>query len=159
MDYAALSGLVHTRLAEVQPDTMLVKALAEAVGSDTDTAVADDDYDVATGTRFEPATPDDRVASGLVWPPVDGRLVLHELAQAKVTLTRSAQGDWSAVANGRWRMHSASDDVFADLEQGRSILVQAARNQAVTRERTASCIALAADGRGRHRLWRIERMS
>jgi signal recognition particle receptor subunit beta len=159
MDYAALCGLVHTRLAEVQPDTMLVKALAEAVGSDTDTAVADDDYDVAAGTRFEPATPDGRVASGLVWPPVDGRLVLHELAQAKVTLTRSAQGDWSAVANGRWRMHSASDDVFADLEQGRSILVQAARNQAAIRERTASCIALAADGRGRYRLWRIERMS
>jgi signal recognition particle receptor subunit beta len=160
MDYAALSGLVHTRLAEVQPDTMLVKALAEAVGSDTGTAVADHDYAATAGTHFEPATPDDRVASGLVWPPVDGRLVLHELAQAQVTLTRSAQGDWSAVASGRWRMHSASDDVFADLEQGRSILVQAARNQAATRERTASCcIALAADGRGRYRLWRIERMS
>jgi signal recognition particle receptor subunit beta len=160
MDYAALSGLVHTRLAEVQPDTMLVKALAEAVGSDTDTAVADDDDDVTAGTHFEPATPDHRVASGLVWPPVDGRLVLHELAQAKAALTCSAQGDWSAVANGRWRMHSASGDVFADLEHGRSILVQAARNLAAARERSASCcIALAADGRGRYRLWRIERMS
>ncbi len=64
------------------------------------------------------------------------------------------------VANGWWRTHSASDDVFADLEQGRSILVQAARNQVVARERTASCcIALVADGRGRYRLWRIERMS
>jgi hypothetical protein len=138
---------------------MLVKALAEAVGSETGTVVADNDYDAAAGTHVEPATPADRVASGLVWPPVDGRLVLHELAQAQSILTRSAQGDWSAVANGQWRMHSAADDVFADLEQGRSILVQAARNQAAARERSASCIALAADGRGLYRLWRIERMS
>jgi signal recognition particle receptor subunit beta len=164
MDYAALTGLVHTRLAEIQPDTMLVKALAEAVGSDDDSAGANGISAAPTSAHFganlEPATPDDRVASGLIWPPVDGRLVLHELAQANVALTRSAEGDWSAVANGRWRMHSAADDVFAELEQGRAILVQAARNQAVAREKTASCcIALAADGHGRHRLWRIERMS
>lgn len=154
MDYAALSGLVHTRLAELQPDTMLVKALAEAVGNDTDTSAA------TAGNDFQPAPPDDRVASGLIWPPVDGRLVLHELAQSSVGLTRSTEGDWSAVANGRWRMHSPAGDVFADLEQGRAILVQAARNQAVAREKTPSCcIALASDGHGRYRLWRIERMS
>jgi signal recognition particle receptor subunit beta len=154
MDYAALSGLVHTRLAELQPDSMLVKALAEAVGSEGVTSMR------AASAGFEPATPDDRVASGLIWPPVDGRLVLHELAQAEVALTRSGRGDWSAVANGRWRMHSAVDEVFADLEQGRAILVQAARTQASAREKTASCcIALAADGHGRYRLWRIERMS
>jgi signal recognition particle receptor subunit beta len=154
MDYAALSGLVHTRLAELQPDSMLVKGLAEAVGSDGGTAVR------AASASFEPATPDDRVASGLVWPPVDGRLVLHELARAEVALTRSSHGDWSAVANGQWRMHSAADEVFAELEQGRATLVQAARTQASAREKTASCcIALAADGHGCYRLWRIERMS
>jgi signal recognition particle receptor subunit beta len=154
MDYAALSGLVHTRLADLQPDTMLVKALSEAVGSGGDTLAA------PAGADFEPATPDARVASGLIWPPVDGRLVLHELAQANVALTRSTEGAWSAVANGRWRMHSAANDVFAELEQGRAILVQAARNQAAAREKAASCcITLAADGHGRYRLWRIERMS
>jgi len=57
-------------------------------------------------------------------------------------------------------MHSAADDVFAELEQGRAVLVQAARNQAAAREKAASCcIALAADGHGRYRLWRIERVS
>jgi signal recognition particle receptor subunit beta len=154
MDYAALSGLVHTRVAELQPDTMLVKALAEAVGNGGDTSAA------TAGADFQPAPPDDRVASGLIWPPVDGRLVLHELAQSSVALIRSTEGDWSAVANGKWRMHSAADDVFAELEQGRAILVQAARNQAAAREKTASCcIALASDGHGHYRLWRIERMS
>jgi signal recognition particle receptor subunit beta len=46
MDFAALSGLVHTRLAEVQPDTMLVKALAEAVGNDgqPSAAAANEDF-------------------------------------------------------------------------------------------------------------------
>ena len=154
MDFAALSGLVHTRLAEVQPDTMLVKALAEAVGNDGQRSVA------AANENFEPATPDDRVASGLIWPPVDGRVILHELAQAHVALIRSEEGGWSAVANGRWRMHSPADGVFEELEQGRAILVQSARTQATARERAAPCcIALAADGHGRYRLWRIERIA
>jgi hypothetical protein len=154
MDFAALSGLVHTRLAEVQPDTMLVKALAEAVGDERETAPA------VRNEHFEPATPDDRVASGLIWPPVDGRVILHELAQANVVLTRSDRGDWSAVANGRWRMHSPAEGVFDELEQGRAILVQSARTQAASCEKAAPCcIALAADGHGRYRLWRIERIS
>ena len=38
---------------------MLVKALAEAVGSDTDTAVANDDHAVTAGAHREPATPDE----------------------------------------------------------------------------------------------------
>ena len=127
----------------------------------------------------EPATPDHRVASGLVWPPVDGRVVLHELAQVGVTLMCSAAGDWSGVAAGRWRLHCAADAVFTDLERGRTVLVQAARTQAVaTRDRSAAegiprsangatrgdrppscCIALAADGHGNYRLWRIELIS
>jgi hypothetical protein len=153
MDFAALSGLMHTRLAEVQPDTMLVKALAEAIGDDPrPVAAANED--------FEPATPDDRVASGLIWPPVDGRVILHELAHADIALIRSDEGGWSAVANGRWRMHSSADGVFDELEQGRAILVQSARTEAATREKAPPCcIALAADGHGRYRLWRIERIA
>jgi signal recognition particle receptor subunit beta len=154
MDFAALSGLVHTRLAELQPDTMLVKALAEAVGEEDPPSLP------ATSENFAPATPDDRVASGLIWPPVDGRMILHELAQAAVALVRSAEGDWSAVANGRWHMHSPADGVFEELEQGRAILVQSARTQATAREKAAPCcITLAADGHGRYRLWRIERIA
>lgn len=154
MDYAALSGLVHTRLAEVQPDTMLVNALAEAVGEDGGAPAA------SASAHIEPAPPDSRVASGLIWPPVDGRVILHELAQSNVSLTRSEQGGWSGVAHGRWRIHSAADGVFEELERGRAILVQSARTQAATRESNSPCcLALAADGQGRYRLWRIERIS
>jgi hypothetical protein len=207
LDYAALSGLVHTRLADVQPDTMLVRALAEAVGHEETppagqaagangaagrdyaavsgaaaNGAAGHDYAAVSGAaasgaaangaatngksaavsngHLEPATPDHRVASGLIWPPVDGRVILHELAQANVALTRSDEGGWSAVANGRWRMHSAAESVFNDVEDGRAILVQSARTHAAAREKTTPfCITLAADGHGRYRLWRSERIS
>jgi hypothetical protein len=107
-----------------------------------------------------PAIPDDRVASGLVWPPVDGRLVLHELTQTQVPLARTADGSWSGEVPGRWQLHSDAYEVFEELEEGRSVLVRYARIQSVAaRGRVASCcIVLAADGHGRHRLWRIERI-
>jgi hypothetical protein len=57
-------------------------------------------------------------------------------------------------------MHSSADGVFDELEQGRAILVQSARTEAATREKAPPCcIALAADGHGRYRLWRIERIA
>jgi hypothetical protein len=156
MEYAASSGLVHTRLSEVQPDSVLVKALTEAVRQDAGPATT------RGNGHPEPATPDHRVASGMIWPPVDGRVILHELARARVALTCSPDGDWSGVAEGRWRLQCAAESVFIDLEQGRAVLVQAARAEAAatSRDRTPSCcIALAADGHGNYRLWRIERVS
>jgi hypothetical protein len=173
MEYAASSGLVHTRLSEVQPDSVLVKALTEAVRQDASPTV------IRSNGHHEPATPDHRVASGLIWPPVDGRMILHELARARVALTCSPDGAWSGVAEGRWRLRCAAESVFIDLEQGRAVLVQAARAEAATaRDRSAAegiprsangatrgdrtpscCIALAADGHGNYRLWRIERVS
>jgi hypothetical protein len=176
MDYAAESGLVHTRVAELQTHSLVADALAEvardgmagagvaAVGMAQAEVVqaamaraptlhaADDDV---------PAIPDERVASGLVWPPVDGRLVLHELTQAQVPLTRAADGAWNGEVPGRWRLYSDAYEVFDELEEGRSVLVRYARIQAVAaRDKVAPCcIVLAADGHGRHRLWRIERIT
>jgi len=45
------------------------------------------------------------------------------------------------------------------MEQGRLKLVQAARTQASRINPVPCCIVLAADGHGRFRLWRIERIS
>ena len=141
MDYAALSGLVHTRLAEVGPESTSKEPTLPA-------------------TSHPPATPDGAVASGLIWPPVDGRLILHELSQSRIALTRSERGDWSGIADGKWRLYTQAEAVFPEVEQGRSVLVQAARTQAgLPRANPVSCcIALAADGHGQFRLWRIERI-
>lgn len=154
MDYAAQSGLVHTRLAEVQPDSILATALlAASVGADPGPR--------AIKSSPEPATPDGSVASGMVWPPVDGRLVLHELARTRVALRCADNGDWAGTVQDKWRLHSRADAVFPELEQGRAVLVQSARLQAAQPREAAGvcCIALAADGHGGFRLWRIERIA
>jgi hypothetical protein len=167
MDYAAESGLVHTRVAELRTNSLVANALAEVAQAAMARAptlhAADDEVGSQTADVPDdvPAIPDERVASGLVWPPVDGRLVLHELTQAQVPLTRAADGAWNGEVPGRWRLHSDAYEVFDELEEGRSVLVRYARIQAVaTRDKVASyCIVLAADGHGRHRLWHIERIA
>ncbi len=166
MDYAAESGLVHTRVAELQANSLVANALDEVAQAAMARAptlhAADDEAGSQTADAREdiPSIPDNRVASGLVWPPVDGRLILLELSQASVALTRAADGAWDGEVPGRWRLHSDAYEVFDELEEGRSVLVRYARIQAVAaRDKVASCcIVLGADGHGRHRLWRVERI-
>ena len=152
VDYAVLSGLARPRLGEAQPDSILVDSLVQALQTREQTLPAGID---------QPATPDSGVASGLIWPPVDGRLVLHELSQNRIALMRSEWGDWWAIASGKWRLYSQAEAVFPEMEQGRLELVQAARAQAGLPHvnPVSCCIVLAADGHGRFRLWRIERIS
>ena len=173
MDYAAETGLVHTRIAELQTDSLVANAIAEVANGQSTIQVADvpvvwpeangGAQAAASGPDAHevPAVPDDCVASGLVWPPVDGRLVLHELTQARVPLTSCADGAWSGEIPGRWFLYSEAEEVFQDVEEGRSVLVRYARIQSVaSRDKVGSCcIVLAADGHGRYRLWRIERVA
>ena len=150
MEYAAEAGLVHTRVSEVRPQSIVSEALALA---------SREDESVANGQV--PATPDDRVESGLVWPPVDGRTVLHEIAAAHIQLSCSAQGEWSGVAHGKWRIHSAAAEVYEDINAGRMVLVETARTHATHgggRSEEQRCVALANDGHGRWRLWQITRV-
>jgi hypothetical protein len=154
MEYAAAAGLVHTRVSDVRPQSIVSEALAQAV-SENETVAASP----VGANGYVPAIPDERVASGLVWPPVDGRTVLQELAQARVQLGRSKQGDWTGIANERWQIHSAASEVFEDIDAGRMVLVQSARIQAANARGKSldRCLVLANDGHGRYRLWQIAR--
>jgi signal recognition particle receptor subunit beta len=149
LEYAAESGLVHTRLSDVSPQSIVSEAIAQATL---------ESEPVAKG--HVPATPDERVASGLVWPPVDGRTVLHEIAKARIQLSCSEQGDWSGVSDG-WQIYSAAAEVFDDVNAGRMVLVEVARSHAAgDRGRSLDrCVALAGDGNGRYRLWQITRLA
>ena len=156
MEYAAAAGLVHTRVSDVRPQSIVSEALAQAAREneiETAGAVGHDGY--------VPATPDERVGSGMVWPPVDGRTVLQEVAQARVQLNRTEQGDWAGAANGRWQVHSAAAEVFEDIDEGRMVLVQSARVHAANARGKAveRCVVLASDGHGRYRLWHIARLT
>jgi signal recognition particle receptor subunit beta len=146
--YTRETGLAHTRVTDVLPESIVAEAIAQATL---------ESEPVAKG--HVPATPDERVASGLVWPPVDGRTVLHEIAKARIQLSCSEQGDWSGVSEGQWQIYSAASDVFDDVNAGRMVLVEAARNNAAAdRGRSIDkCVALASDGSGRYRLWHITR--
>jgi hypothetical protein len=154
MDYATDAGLIHTRVSDVRPQSIASEALDQAVRDNGATA------QLVEVDGCVPTPPDERVASGLVWPPVDGRMVLQELARARVQLTRSAQGDWSGAANGRWQVNSAAAEVYEALEEGRTVLVQSARIHAANvREKLVNrCVVLAGDGQGRYRLWQITRI-
>jgi hypothetical protein len=161
MEYAAASGLVHTRLSDVQPSSIAAQAFAEAVNDNACPSSVATSARTTTNEDYRPAPPDERVASGLVWPPVDGRTVLQELGQAQMQLTRSSDGGWTGSANGRWQIHTAADAIYAELEQGRSVLVQSARVHASSiRNRSLErCVVLAGDGRGKYRLWQIVRIT
>ena len=176
MGYAAAAGLVRPRVSDVRPQSIVSEALAQAISDNvapapavaaavgvkrTGIAVPADGMPPGENVGYVPATPDERVASGLVWPPVDGRTVLQELALAGVQLSRSEQGDWTGTANGRWRIHSAAAEVFEDMEAGRMVLVQSARVHAANARGGSMdrCVVLAGDGHGRYRLWQIVRVT
>jgi signal recognition particle receptor subunit beta len=180
LEFAAASGLAHTRLADVQAGAAAPQAAASPVIAEVireaqgppvmvqaSAPVAASPLaaapvprpDSARDTR-EPIAPDERVASGFVWPPIDGRLILHELSGRRISLDQNPRGDWWGIVNDRWRLTSPADAVYADVELGRSVLVKSARAQAARADgRTADrCVVLAADGAGRFRLWNITRV-
>jgi signal recognition particle receptor subunit beta len=141
LDLAAASAMAHMRVSNVLSEIRGTEPKARKV----------------TVGNVTPAPPDDRVGSGLVWPPVDSRLILHELSQARIELELSPRGDWAALVNDRWRIFSPASNVYEDLEAGRHVLVQIARIHAASwnEKSLERCVALAEDGRGRYRLWQI----
>jgi signal recognition particle receptor subunit beta len=106
-----------------------------------------------------PCPPDASVPSGAIWPPVEGRSILSELAQAGLVPRRLPSGDWIAGLGSGWRVVSGRDATFSSLDQGRAALIQWARlhasaNGAVS---PARCIVLADSGLQVWRLWQIVR--
>jgi hypothetical protein len=148
---------------EAQRPTLASQALMEATRDDL-SVPEPSSVKRPTDRTDEPAPPDERVGSGMIWPPVNGRTVLQELGSSRVHLSRSPSGDWSGVVNKRWRIHSSASEVFHELEVGRSMLVQCARTLAARFPTTAHgraidrCVVLAADGHGSFRLWQIHRI-
>jgi hypothetical protein len=104
-----------------------------------------------------PRPPDAQVPSGAIWPPVEGRAILCELAQLALAPRRLGNGDWAAGLGCGWRVVSNGDAVFASLDQGRTALIQWARLHAGAAGAISPrrCIVLADDGARGWRLWQI----
>lgn len=117
------------------------------------------DVSVSVGDEERPRSPDPSAPSGAIWPPVEGRVILHEAASTRMTTHRLRSGGWVAGLGNGWRIFSGADNVYGDLEAGRAMLIRLARLHAacagvisVTR-----CVVLAATGQGTWRLWQIVR--
>lgn len=103
--------------------------------------------------------PDSSLPTGFIWPPVDGRAVLHEVAQLGIQPERTPLGDWWGSGGG-WRVHSGASFCFEDLDAARSALIEWARRH-VAYESCLSAgrvVVLASAGLGRWRLWQVVRL-
>jgi signal recognition particle receptor subunit beta len=117
------------------------------------------DASVPEDSEERPRSPDPSAASGSIWPPVEGRVILHEAASTRMTTHRLRSGGWSAGLGHGWRIFSSAETVYADVEAGRETLVRVARLHAACRSLLSDnrCIVLATTGQGTWRLWQIVR--
>lgn len=117
------------------------------------------DRPLPLGDAEEPFVPDPKMPGGFIWPPVDGRVILHGVSQLNLTPVRTPRGDWWASADG-YRFHSAAPAIFADADLGRQALIEWARLHATNLRRLSPgrTVILAKAGGGRYRLWQLVRV-
>ena len=90
-----------------------------------------------------PRAPDASVPSGLVWPPVEGRVMVHEATRIPPRLERVRHGDWEGTSRD-WHLRSPREASFFDVEEGRSALVAWARwHTAAAARLSPRCLVLA----------------
>lgn len=104
-------------------------------------------------------TPDATLPSGFIWPPVDGRAIVHEASSAGIVPVRAGSGDWWASTGG-WRFHSLRDATHPDSMSARSHLVQWARLHAQCSSLLSPdrALLLASAGPSQYRLWQLVRI-
>lgn len=106
----------------------------------------------------EEFVPDPMMPGGMIWPPVDGRALLHEVASLDIRPTRSGRADWCGSGSG-FRFHSIGSALFSNLQSGRNELIEWARLHAANTQHLSPgrAVILAEAGGGRRRLWQIVR--
>jgi signal recognition particle receptor subunit beta len=106
----------------------------------------------------ETFVPDPMMPGGMIWPPVDGRALLHEVASLDIRPTRSGRADWCGSGSG-FRFHSIGSALFSNLQSARNELIEWARLHAANTQHLSPgrAVILAEAGGGRRRLWQIVR--
>ncbi|MEP7008684.1 MAG: GTPase domain-containing protein [Acidobacteriota bacterium] len=103
-----------------------------------------------------PWPPAASVPSGLIWPPVAGRFMLHEAAEAELAPIRRTDGSWANEEGSSWRLHSDLEALYFDLDEGRSALIDWARHHAALAPLLSRrCIVLARAAPRAWRLWQL----
>lgn len=105
--------------------------------------------------EYVPTQPRSDLPGGMIWPPVEGRLILHEATLTPVILQRDRGGAWRSARHSPWLIQSPAHASFRELAPARAAMLAWARAHAACSHvlSTRRCIALAADGLGGYRLW------
>lgn len=156
-------GALETRPPEFENGAQLLASMMTLEGGvihDTPMFVPPPSHSSADGapSASHPRPPDASIPPGLVWPPVQGRIIVHEATRDALELQRDDSGSWDGMSSsGRWRVISAGGAAFRDLEHGRDALISWARWHAAASSRLSAerAIALVPDGEGEWRLWQI----
>lgn len=159
LSLAADTGLRHTLLNEVQAPTLALAAFEQTLRDDRidDIAATTSQQALSLEDKSPPLLPSSDVPTGMIWPPVNGRLILHEIAAGAPCIVRLANGDWGARIGGRWGIHSAQGARFDSLDSGREALVNWARMHVASAQLLSDrrCIVLSQGGQGCYRLWQL----
>ena len=156
--HIASSGLSHIKLNEVRAPSIAENGLSEILRAESVTAV--DVPAVVNSPWMEvqtsPMLPHENLPGGMIWPPVEGRMTLHDIANCRVNL-RESNGDWLGRIGDKWILHAPATARFDDLLKGRHAILQWARLHSACQKLFLGnrCIALAPDGQGTYRLWQI----
>lgn len=170
LNLASESGLAHTRMHEVREPGMAAQALRRALQDNADEAAGIVPFHGVHGVTTvpwarhvqeqRPLAPSTDLPSGMIWPPVNGRMILHEAMAKPILLRRLPNGDWSGAVEALWHLHSPMVASFDALDRGRLALVDWARMHAASAHAISSerCVVLSKDGCGQFRLWQVVRI-
>jgi len=108
------------------------------------------------GGSRAPRLPDSNAPSGRVWPPVDGRIVLHSATTPGAVAQQGSDRSWR-FSRDAWHFRSAPEHEFERLDDAKQELLGWAQLHMVGLGRLSPqrCIALADTGTGTWRLWQV----
>jgi signal recognition particle receptor subunit beta len=103
--------------------------------------------------------PDADVPSGLIWPPIEGRILLREALTSQGEASAGADGAYCTLLASGYRAHSTADAWFPQLDEAREALINWARLHAGAQPllSRARCVVLGA-AEGGFRLWQLVRV-
>jgi signal recognition particle receptor subunit beta len=149
------AGLSHIRLSEVTDGSVGRDAFLDVLASNAVQSLPTPVTQVGQqwGT---PRLPSSDLPSGMIWPPVGGRLILNEMADRPPAIRLMSDGAWRGQL-GEWSVESPAGALYADAEAGRHALVEWAQAHAACGALLSNrrAIALTVDAMGQYRLWQI----
>ncbi len=110
-----------------------------------------------SGDDLSIALPSVNVPAGFIWPPVEGRLIVNEVA-SDTDLVIGGTGDRWLARSKQWTLVSRKADSFDDPSIARPALIELVKNHIKLKGLLSSgrCVALSPD-RDKWRLWQVAR--